>query len=947
MSHITGYPLRKKDAVFNLSSPGPYVKVLQDHIGNLFSVFMGNPGGFQRYQRETWVKYPVQDIQLVNWLVAADFPFISTGANTILYLLPKKVMEFDAVSLESRMVLSSEQTGLGSFIHLTETSHYPVWITAERGVVRLESGELNQLPYQWKTYPLPESIQVKRLREPYIDHHGALYIVGDSESSGDRVLLEFMDGCWKEIYQSDRLERGWRDVDGVLWIQKGYERLMRIHDGREHLIENKNALSGQIYDIKTQPDGVAWIATSHGLARYSPSVWRTPSSLIDVKDLALTIYEDPAGRLWCAYRNILALKENGQWEVYPFDSRMGPTFHFQTDTLGMLRDGRLAIGVFCPDRCYFLPERRQFQLVHEDERNSYQYLAPHQDGLIWLVVHDTKRDIHSLMSFDGKQYEEIIPDLNCLQANDVKDIYRDQKNRIWIGTTAELALYSDGRFQPLDAMETFHNQGIFCIHEIEPGTLWFGGRNTIVQYKGNEWSIVRSDMDAVRSMITAQDGSIWIASQSGLHRFYQGIWTVYTDEDGLPDIAVYNVFEDRDGVIWAGTSRGISRYHPESDRDCPDTNIFIEENLSTTPPDGQVRIVFSGVDKWNQTQRDHILYSYRLDRRPWSTYRPATYASFSNLAPGSHMFEVRAMDRNRNVDPVPALFEFTVLQPWYQKLSVQITFCVCIGAIIILARLLIHRHLWLEKLVQERTVDLIAANQQLHKDAEELKQAETQLRSMASELILSEERERRRIASGLHDRIGHALAFIKIKIGQFLSTLTDEADKENLHSIQGVIDHAIKETHVLTFELSPPILYELGLEKAIHWLVKEFHKMSGVAPVFDDDGLRAPLEENVRIFLFQAVRELLMNTAKHAKAKRVAVSIVHLPETIVITIEDDGIGFSPSSNQTQAHKGFGLFSISQRLQHIGGDCRVESHAQQGTRIVLTAPIRRTGDCSDG
>ena len=92
-----------------------------------------------------------------------------------------------------------------------------------------------------------------------------------------------------------------------------------------------------------------------------------------------------------------------------FDSRMGPTLHFQTDTLGMLRDGRLAIGVFCPDRCYFLPERRQFQLVHEDERNSYQYLAPHQDGLIWLVVHDTKRDKHSLMSFDGNNTRKLFP----------------------------------------------------------------------------------------------------------------------------------------------------------------------------------------------------------------------------------------------------------------------------------------------------------------------------------------------------------------------------------------------------------------------------------------------------------------------------------------------------------------------------------------------------------
>lgn len=943
ISHLTGYYIRNRESVFNLPSPGPYVKVVQDRIGNLFSVFFENSGGFQQYLHEKWIRFPSPGIPITSVLAAADISFHSMEANKIVYVVPEGAMEFNADTRLMSVILSSNQLQLGNFIQLSETSQNPLWITADRGVVRLQSSHSGSNPYSWKVYPLPESFGVQNLREPYVDEKGTLYVTGDRESKNQFVLLELNGDRWRILYEGGSLVRGWRDTDGVLWLQKDPWQIVRVYGSQEYPIEKKSSLSGQIYDVALQTNGVVWVATSHGLARYSPALWRSPSSLLDVKDLALSIYEDPQGRLWCAYQNALAYKERDQWRVYPFPEKIASIFHFQTETLGLLSNGRLAIGAYSNYHCYFAPESNEFQFDLEPANFSYQYLAPKEEGGVWLVVLERDSDRSRLMTYDGNQYVEVIPNLKDLQSTSIKHVYQDRQGKIWIGTTEELAVYDKGKFQLLKSCKEERGQGVFYIHEIRPGVLWFGGRNAIHQFDGKRWELVRSGLDAVRSMITAKDGSVWIATQSGMYRYLDNIWTVFTDDDGLPDTAVYEVCEDRDGHIWAGTSRGISMYDPDADRNTPDTYVFEEENLRETPPDGQVRISFSGVDKWNQTVSDRLLYSYRIDRQPWSPYLSSTYASFANLSSGAHLFEVRAMDRNRNIDLVPALFDFTVLKPWYQQLPLQIVLLACACTILFLVRLLVHRYLQLEKLVGERTADLTRANQQLQKDAEDLKRAEIKLRSMSSELILSEERERRRIAAGLHDRIGHALAFIKIKIGQLFPVLSSGASQEALHSIQNIVDDAIKETHALTFELSPPILYELGLEKAIHWLTKEYQKMSGVAHDYRDDGLRKPLDDNVRIFLFQTVRELLMNVTKHSKASRVGVSISHGNDTIEIAIEDNGVGFRYDENQAHLHEGFGLFSIFQRLKHIGGDCCVDSKLQQGAKIVVKAPFSRTED----
>jgi len=234
------------------------------------------------------------------------------------------------------------------------------------------------------------------------------------------------------------------------------------------------------------------------------------------------------------------------------------------------------------------------------------------------------------------------------------------------------------------------------------------------------------------------------------------------------------------------------------------------------------------------------------------------------------------------------------------------------------------------------------------RDITERKRAEDQLlayqgrlQSLASELSLAEERERRRIARDLHDRIGQTLAICKIKLGALRASASSTGLAGPLDEIHELIDEIIQETRSLTFEVSSPILYELGLEAAVEWLVEQIQEQYGLLSHFEDDRQPKPLDDDVRVLLFQAVRELLTNVAKHAQAHNVKVSLRRENSNIKITVEDDGNGFDTSdvvSHWSRA-EGFGLFSIRERLGHLGGCLEVESEPGHGTWATLAAPLK--------
>lgn len=217
-----------------------------------------------------------------------------------------------------------------------------------------------------------------------------------------------------------------------------------------------------------------------------------------------------------------------------------------------------------------------------------------------------------------------------------------------------------------------------------------------------------------------------------------------------------------------------------------------------------------------------------------------------------------------------------------------------------------------------------------------------QLKSLASQLSLTEEHERRRLATELHDRIGQNLILCKIKLDQLLGHSPSGEYAESVQEICDDLREIIQRSRNLISDLSSPILYDLGIEAALEeWLTEEVQRKHGIETEFEDDGLPKPLDEDTQTILFRNARELLTNVVEHAGARRVKVSISRTGTDVVVRVEDDGIGFDPGEIQASSasRAEFGLLGIRERMERIGGSLEVASHVGGGTRISMVAPLR--------
>lgn len=225
---------------------------------------------------------------------------------------------------------------------------------------------------------------------------------------------------------------------------------------------------------------------------------------------------------------------------------------------------------------------------------------------------------------------------------------------------------------------------------------------------------------------------------------------------------------------------------------------------------------------------------------------------------------------------------------------------------------------------------------------ERLREYQRQLRELASQTSLAEERERRRIAGGLHDRTIQMLALSQIKLGALRNSLEDDPNRIRLiDEVRELVDHAIHDTRSLVFELSPPVLHELGFEAAVESLAELVEGQHALDCKVKSAGTPIRLAADVEISLFQAVREALINTVKHARATRALVTLDWRgPETIAVCVEDDGKGFDVGEVETRRSRagGFGLFSMRERLGVLGGRAEVTSARGDGTRVRLEMPL---------
>ncbi len=256
---------------------------------------------------------------------------------------------------------------------------------------------------------------------------------------------------------------------------------------------------------------------------------------------------------------------------------------------------------------------------------------------------------------------------------------------------------------------------------------------------------------------------------------------------------------------------------------------------------------------------------------------------------------------------------------------------------------------WLEARVKERTALLTEANLKLNEEIaaqkqlnDEIEGYKRKLQSLSQQVLEEEQQGRKQIATDLHDRIGHNLALIKIKLGMCANQVPTDVAQGPLKAIRELIDQTIADTRTLTFELSPPILYEIGLQSALEWLVQQMEQTHQLKVQVVSHGGEGNLSENQRFVLFRATRELLFNVVKHARADKAMVIIRSDNGEFSLDVEDNGVGFHEADGDADSFesKAFGLFGIRERIGYLGGRLMITNRETGGARVSMHIPVDR-------
>jgi signal transduction histidine kinase len=216
----------------------------------------------------------------------------------------------------------------------------------------------------------------------------------------------------------------------------------------------------------------------------------------------------------------------------------------------------------------------------------------------------------------------------------------------------------------------------------------------------------------------------------------------------------------------------------------------------------------------------------------------------------------------------------------------------------------------------------------------DLQEAHARLRLHSSETAVAVERDRRKLAVDLHDGLGQLLALAHIKLEMLRNAGKAERADSELHEIESLIREAHQHSGDISYQLCPPVLYDMGFVPACRWLAGDLKRRFDLRVTVEDDGQPGEFDEETRISLFRSVNELLTNVIKHAEVNEALVRIRQADGSITIVVEDQGGGFDPESTSGT----FGLSTIRERLHHLGGTVKVNSIPGRGTRVVMVAPV---------
>lgn len=719
VKHVDLDTISQLDGYSISSFPAPEIgrnRICESSLGQLWSV---TSQGLEEFRSRAWRSYPIPQF-------SAEFRGMATAAippipmhvikpGLVLALLPDQLIQFNVLNPgEPRVTVlrTASQTGLEKFLGMMVANDGSLWISGQRGLARAPSPDLTA-DTPWREFPAPRNLQAENFQQPIADVKGmGLTCVADMVSSEQKLVVHFDGGNWTaQPVGPDKLRGAWQGPEGATWVGT-INALLQIDNSATPAAEIEEVTAGRYFDVAVETNGIFWLASAEGLLRYSPPLWKSPRALQQLNTPVPCMTEDSQSRLWFVSTGALHSLDGElhQEHMFPVEYRR---YLQAARALLPLKNGDLLLDTG-EQLFQFQPGNDSLNLL--PSRNEKQHtLGIFRDGSVAVQSTDSAAQSCRLEKYDGLAFEPLhipLPDCNF------SAFLETQNGDLWLGGDRGVAWRHDNAWQTFSNNTAPHTVVSFI--ETADGKVWCATPDSIWEFNDQTWSPIHTGFDQINSIARTHDGNVWVASNGGLHRFVQGAWVENSLEEGLPNTIVRQVYEDPHGRLWVGTARGLSLFRPELDTDPPRTRIRKQPDEDSIPQSATVTLVFNGEDRWKYTPAERLLYSYRLDQHDWTQFLEANAVSYSDLSPGTHSFEVRAMDRNGNVETRPAYLAFTIAIPWYEETRLLIiTFCGMVAIVFFAGlafnrhRKLLHSYAEVERKVAERTRELEIASREL------------------------------------------------------------------------------------------------------------------------------------------------------------------------------------------------------------------------------------------
>jgi len=801
----------------------------------------------------------------------------------------------------------------------------------------------------WAPLPLPPG-------GPDKTQHKIMQVVEDSQ---DSLLYRF----WEDPSTYYVLREGhlsiyqhlppssyvcYQDRQGFLWAADHDGRITRLKDGRVMPVTGFS--TPLLFRALEDREGTLWLGTSKGgLYRATPRVaeaYRVPGSP-ELNDIE-TVLEDRAGNIWFGSHGLFRFR-NGRFDSFyragSLGKLVGPSrtaypqrWENIVSALYKDRDGTLLVGTWS-GAARFDGKQMVSSGAMSQVRDRVDAILRDRAGDLWI---GGERGLYRIqgdrVTLFGAQ--------NGLPAIHVHVIRESRTGTLWVGTTNGLARGRNGIFSPWSGPAGLSSANVTALYEDKDGVLWIGTYDTglyrLEQEKVTHYTSASGLFnDGVFQIIEDDQGFFWFSCHLGIYRirkqelndFAAGQVTDITSThfgkgDGLVNVECSSGgqptgYLGHDGRLWFPTARGlavIDTHAVSFNRNPPPVaiedvtldgkSLSFRDGVKVLPGKENLEIQYTAL---SFIKPEQVRFRYRMEGLDpdWVNPRTRRSAYYSRIPPGAYRFRVIAANSDGVWNLEGANLAVSVLPPWYATWQFRTLASLAAAALVWAA--------WQLRIAG-------------YKRTQALQQA------FSRQLIASQENERKRIAAELHDSLGQHLVVIKNLAQIHLQALLkDGRDRAHLEELSSEASLALDEVREISYDLRPYQLDRLGLTKAIEAVINIAAAASETNFATEIENIDDSLPKELEINFYRIVQECLSNIVKHSQAAKAFVSIHRDGRWLRLVVEDDGIGFTTGPTQAKPKEGgFGLLSLSERVQLLAGTSQIRSAPGKGT--VLNVDI---------